>query len=229
MYPRIITASLLSLVSVRGAILQDASNWVNNPSQPFGVKPRDPPDRPPIVTLGDTQASCSVQAIARLGTPGNTARNTVRLEGLAEAETSLIILTSAISRNYTATSEPITGTGPPQWSRGSSSITFPTAHTSGTSEPPSPPVTGTPVTTGNDHKGEIIGGVLGGAVALLGLILVMMLLRRRRQARETTTRVNKYRQNTTIAPKPEPDQVYDNNKDFGYGWNEKTVGVGEKS
>ncbi|KAJ8093713.1 hypothetical protein PM082_009573 [Marasmius tenuissimus] len=245
MYPRVITASLLSLVSVRGAILQDASNWVNYPSQPFGVTPRDPLDHSPNVALSDSQASCNDQAIARSGATGNTARNTVRLEGLARetahceasariersglhSETSPPVFTSATSRNYTTAPQPIT-TGTLQHSPGSSSITFSTVRTSGTSEPPSPSATGTPVTTGNDHKGEIIGGVLGGVVGLLLLILVILFLRRQRRARDTATSLEKYRQDTTIAPKPETNQVYDDNKDFGYGWNEKAVGVGEKS
>ncbi|KAJ8093728.1 hypothetical protein PM082_009588 [Marasmius tenuissimus] len=73
----------------------------------------------------------------------------------------------------------------------------------------------------NDHKGEIVGGVLGGVVALLLLLLVLLFLRRRR-AQEPA-------QSPMVATQPETNRKSEDNKAFGYGWNEKSVGAEEKS
>ncbi|KAJ8093731.1 hypothetical protein PM082_009591 [Marasmius tenuissimus] len=89
----------------------------------------------------------------------------------------------------------------------------PTSQASPTPEP----------TERKDHKGPIIGGVVGGVLSLILLILTLLYLRRRRNP-EAVTSPTEYRQNLMVVRRIETDRFYDDNEDFGYGWNEKIMG-----
>ncbi|KAK1218529.1 hypothetical protein PQX77_018787 [Marasmius sp. AFHP31] len=80
-------------------------------------------------------------------------------------------------------------------------------------------------TNHNNHKGQIIGGVVGSVVALLLIFVGLSLLRRRRAQRAAQISTD-YHQDMMVRPQPKAEPVC---KDFGYGWNEKAVAVGEKS
>ncbi|KAJ8089914.1 hypothetical protein PM082_018492 [Marasmius tenuissimus] len=73
-----------------------------------------------------------------------------------------------------------------------------------------------------DHKGAIIGSVLGSVVLLFLLILVIFFVRRRRQAQEAARTACKYQRDAIVASRPETLPAYSDG-DYGYGWNEKAV------
>ncbi|KAK1223538.1 hypothetical protein PQX77_013587 [Marasmius sp. AFHP31] len=83
------------------------------------------------------------------------------------------------------------------------------------------------ITTTKDHKGAIIGGIVGGVLSLLILILILIYLRRRRHHREAQQAAlspTEYRQELMVVRRIETNRFYDDNEDFGYGWNEKVMG-----
>ncbi|KAJ8089902.1 hypothetical protein PM082_018480 [Marasmius tenuissimus] len=109
--------------------------------------------------------------------------------------------------------------------------TYPPSRSTTTATNAGIPLTGLPssqeaeaprATEPREHKGAIIGGVIGGVVSLLVLVLVLLHLRRRRlRVQGIASSLSVHRQEIAlVSERPETLPAYPGG-DFGYGWNEK--------